>query len=124
MAPSKTTKGKTAEDLAVSYLKKRGMKVLLRNYHAKGGELDIIGREGNTLCVVEVRSRGVSSPHSPEADISHAKVRRISRATRQLLKHYKLDAVPVRTDLLVVDYSTGAAEVRFHPGGIVPIVPG
>jgi len=111
-------KGRKAEAAASSYLKKRGIKVIARNYRDRRGELDIIARENNQLCIVEVRSRGESSPYVPEASLSPSKVRHLSDTTSRFLKKHRLFHVPVRMDLLVIDW--GRDEIRFYPGGIIP----
>lgn len=111
-------KGQAAEDLAVRYLQKRGLQVLARNYRKRRGELDIVAREGNTLCIVEVRSRNRSSPYLPEASLSSRKIQSLTRTTQALIQKYRLGHVPVRLDLLVVDWQTGDPELRFYPAGV------
>src|SRR6476620_6619518 len=52
--------GRRGERLAGRYLKRRGYKVLYRNYRASGGgEIDLVCRERatNTLVFVEVKTR-------------------------------------------------------------------
>lgn len=50
--------GALGEKIAVVKLKSVGQKVLYRNYRGpKGGEVDIITRDDNTLCFVEVKTR-------------------------------------------------------------------
>ena len=49
--------GKTGEDLAFRFLKKKGYRILLRNYACKMGEIDIIAQDGDTLTFVEVKTR-------------------------------------------------------------------
>lgn len=51
--------GKLGERLAARFLKKEeGMKILHRNFRApKGGELDLVCREGDTLVFAEVKTR-------------------------------------------------------------------
>ena len=50
--------GKKGEDIAVEYLRKRGMKILDRNWHfSKNSEIDIIALENETLVFVEVKTR-------------------------------------------------------------------
>ncbi len=49
--------GTEAEDLAVEYLKNRGLTLLRRNYHCRRGEIDLIMHDGNFLAFIEVRYR-------------------------------------------------------------------
>jgi putative endonuclease len=118
---SRWLKGRKAEDWACRFLEERGLKVLARNFHGRRGELDIIAREGNELRVVEVRSRDAGSDRTPEASISPTKARRISLTASRFIHRHKLFNVPVRLDLLVVDFETGA--IKFYPGGITVLPP-
>ncbi len=50
--------GDLGEDIACSRLRADGRKVLFRNYRGpKGGEVDIVARDGDTLSFVEVKTR-------------------------------------------------------------------
>jgi len=49
--------GKLGEDLAVSYLKKLGYKIISRNFRIRGGEIDIVAIDGDVLVYVEVKTR-------------------------------------------------------------------
>ena len=49
--------GLLAENLAASYLIEQGLKLLVRNYHCRFGEIDLIMQDKNTLVFIEVRLR-------------------------------------------------------------------
>ena len=49
--------GKTGEDLACRELERRGYEILDRRYRRRGGELDIVARDGPTLVFAEVKMR-------------------------------------------------------------------
>src|SRR5215472_2216073 len=57
MSRARVALGKTGEDLAVAELERRGYAILERRYRRRGGELDIIARDGPTLVFVEVKAR-------------------------------------------------------------------
>lgn len=50
-------KGLAAEKLAETYLIKQGLKLKVRNYHCRHGEIDLIMQAPDTLVFVEVRLR-------------------------------------------------------------------
>lgn len=50
-------KGKGAEEIACRHLRAQGMKIVARNWRWRGGELDIVARDGPTLVFVEVKGR-------------------------------------------------------------------
>ncbi len=46
--------GAAAEGLAASFLTARGLLIVQRNYRCRGGEIDLIVRDGETLVFVAV----------------------------------------------------------------------
>ncbi|MGO9037871.1 MAG: YraN family protein [Steroidobacteraceae bacterium] len=77
--------GAAAEALAAGYLTAQGLEVLARNVRCKGGELDLLCRDGEVLVVVEVRQRSRHDYGGALASVTWRKRRRIIRATRFLL---------------------------------------
>ena len=49
-------KGNAIETEASAYLMRNGYEILDRNYAYRGGELDIVARDGQTVVFVEVKS--------------------------------------------------------------------
>ena len=49
--------GRAAEDAAIAFLTSRGVEIVARNFRCRMGELDVIGREADTLIIIEVRMR-------------------------------------------------------------------
>ncbi len=49
--------GKLGEDLAAAHLEREGWQIVARNWRTRRGEIDIIGRDGEWLVFVEVRTR-------------------------------------------------------------------
>lgn len=49
--------GDRGEDRVVSYLKRRGYRILERNFTVKGGEIDIIAKRFSYIVFVEVKTR-------------------------------------------------------------------
>src|SRR5258706_431667 len=57
MSQHRVSLGKTGEDLACQELERRGYAIVARRYRRRGGELDIIARDGKTMVFVEVKAR-------------------------------------------------------------------
>ena len=53
----KTETGRLGEESVCAYLRKKGYRIVVRNYRIKGGEIDIIAENGDYLAFVEVKSR-------------------------------------------------------------------
>ncbi len=88
---SLTTKrvGDVAEDTALAFLEKQGLRLLVRNFKTPGrggGEVDLIMRTPDgTLVFVEVRKRRSSSHGGAAGSVSALKQRRIVLAARHYL---------------------------------------
>ncbi|MFC5051999.1 YraN family protein [Rubritalea spongiae] len=79
--------GELGETMAVAYLRRQGAKVLYRNYRGpKGGELDIVVRDADTLCFVEVKTRKRRAGSRPLDAVNVAKQELIERGARAWLK--------------------------------------
>ncbi|MGB7502776.1 MAG: YraN family protein [Azonexus sp.] len=80
-----TTRGREAEERAARHLEGRGLRVVERNFRIRGGEIDLLCREGKTLVFVEVRLRSRSDFGGAGASITASKRRRIVLAARHYL---------------------------------------
>jgi putative endonuclease len=80
-----TSSGAQAEALACAHLAARHVRILARNVRCRGGEVDIVGLQGDALLFVEVRLRSNSRYGGAAASITAAKQRRILLAARYWL---------------------------------------
>lgn len=80
-----TTRGREAEALAAQYLECYGVRVIKRNFRIRGGEIDLICRDGKVLVFVEVRLRTRSDFGGAAASITASKQRRIILAAQHYL---------------------------------------
>lgn len=103
-----TTDGKRAEALAARHLEARGLKLLACNYRVRGGEIDLVAREGNCTVFVEVRLRRHPGFGSPADSITAAKRRRLILAARHWLAAH--GESPCRFDCILL--------TRLEPGAI------
>ena len=104
-----TTRGSDAENLAAAFLQRAGLKIVVRNYRCRFGEIDVIARDGNTLVFVEVRMRSSDRYGGAAASITAAKRAKLLRAAR----HYIADIAQVpacRFDALLVSGDDRAIE--------------
>jgi putative endonuclease len=95
------SKGATGEQLAADYLQRRGLKLIERNFRVRGGEIDLICRDGRTTVFVEVRLRSSRGFGGAAASITAAKRARLILAARHwLLRHGE---TPCRFDCILLD---------------------
>ncbi len=83
-AGSKKT-GSWGEKLAVNFLKKKGYKILQKNFHSKIGEIDIVAEDNGTLVFVEVKTRFTPKYGKPEESVSLKKLERIKKVGQLFL---------------------------------------
>ena len=93
--------GNAAEEQAARHLVRHGLAVLARNYRCRGGEIDLICRDGATLVFVEVRLRTHRGFGGAAASITAAKQRRITTAANHYLAGKRLPAC--RFDAVLFD---------------------
>jgi putative endonuclease len=106
----KSTKqiGDQAEALAVAHLTKHGLRLLGRNFRCRGGEIDLICRDGRALVFVEVRLRQSRSFGGAAASITHSKRQRIILAARHYLASQPgADQYDCRFDCILLDALDG-----------------
>lgn len=98
---SKTEKGARAEELAVKYLKKRGFKVICRNWRARTAEIDIIAEDGPTLVFVEVKARSSGLFGDPKEAVNQAKQLKLRDAALDFMIRKKKEG-PARFDVVSI----------------------
>ncbi len=96
--------GNGYEELAAEYLVRQGYALLERNYHIRQGEIDIIARDGDVLCFVEVKFRaGMDHGGAAEA-VNRRKQQTIVRVAQYYLMRHGYDEwTPCRFDVLAID---------------------
>jgi putative endonuclease len=102
-------KGETA---AVSFLKMNGFKIICTDYRTKLGQIDIIAKENNTVCFIEVKTRTSSRFGSPDEAILAFKQKKISESALIFLKNNKLLESPARFDVVSVSYIDNKPQVE------------
>jgi len=95
------TIGNRGEDIAVSYLKKNGFRILERNWRHMHREIDIIAICRDTIVVIEVKTRTGRSFGDPVADVTVKKQAFLVQAAEAYLFNHNLD-MDVRFDIIVI----------------------
>lgn len=73
--------------------------MLLFNYRASGGEIDLVAREGGCLVFVEVKARSGTGFGTAEEALTPRKRARLWRAAQAFLAQHPWDG-PVRFDVV------------------------
>jgi putative endonuclease len=94
--------GDAGEERALQHLEQAGLTLIERSFLCKGGEIDLVMRDGVTLVFVEVRSRASAQFGGAIASVTPAKQRRMVHAAQTYLQ--KLRDVPAcRFDVVALD---------------------
>ncbi|MEE8547012.1 MAG: YraN family protein, partial [bacterium] len=102
-----TSTGQRGEKKAIGYLRRRGYRILTRNFLCRLGEIDIVARKGETIIFAEVRSRQHPFLVDPLATVDQRKIDRIIRSARYYLVKERLGEPPCRFDVLGITFVPG-----------------
>ena len=94
--------GAKGEEIAVRYLKRRGYRILERNYRSRLGEIDIIAEHGAHLVFVEVKTRSDTLFGSPFESVTVHKQRQLSKVALEYLSKQGCHDRPARFDVVGV----------------------
>jgi putative endonuclease len=89
--------------------------VIVRNHGTPVGEVDLVCRDGETTCFVEVRSRAEVEHGAPAETVSRAKALRVVRAARDWLAKNGGEERPIRFDVVAVTLADGAPAFEHFP---------
>ena len=105
--PSEPERGRWGEDYAADYLRRRGWKIISRNYtnrHGrKIGELDIVAEKDGEIYFVEVKTRKISSDEVlPEEAVNFRKLQSLEKVAQIFLRENGLEDRNVHFDVLAL----------------------
>lgn len=109
--------GQEGEDLAVKFLKKRGYRILCRNFFTRQGEIDIIARDKKGLVFVEVKMRNSPDFGYPAESVTGTKTERIGKTALYYLMKNRLNDTPYRFEVVSI-LKTGAGRYAID---IIPL---
>jgi putative endonuclease len=95
--------GVEGEDLATKALKKKGYKIIEKNYRSKFGEIDIVAEEKGYLVFIEVKRRNTKSFGGSFDAIDRKKKEHMIRSAQYYLKSHKCFNRKSRFDVVCID---------------------
>ena len=97
--------GKWGEDVAADFLQQKGYRIVARNWKYGKRDLDIVATEGDTLVVVEVKTRSGNILIQPEMAVDYAKLMSLRKAANAFVKARLIDAT-IRFDVVSISVQT------------------
>ena len=101
--PHARARGRVGEDDAVRWLAAHGFEIVERNVVNHGGEIDVVAKEGATLCFIEIKARDGKLYGPAIAAVTPGKQRRLSRAAALYLTSRGWHGRACRFDVLGLD---------------------
>jgi len=95
--------GQKWEELTEQYLRKKGYKILTRNYQIRGGEIDIVAQDGEFLVFIEVRFRSDISFGTPSETVNKKKKAALKKAIKVYIHENFLYHLQPRVDFIGIE---------------------
>jgi putative endonuclease len=102
------TLGTFGEDQACEFLKKKGCKIVERNFRVPRGEIDIIARMGKILLFVEVKTRVSSDFAQPWESVGFRKRKNLKLAAKSYVQQQASREEEYRFDVLSIIVKEGS----------------
>ncbi|MFH1360447.1 MAG: YraN family protein [Candidatus Omnitrophota bacterium] len=102
MTLGKKILGQAGEDWAADVLKKKGYRILEKNFRHPLGEIDIIALHEDTVCFIEVKTRTTASRGTPLEAITPRKKHKLTQLALVYLKRKNWLKRKARFDMAAV----------------------
>lgn len=97
------TLGQWGEEEAARYLEREGLRIRVRHFQTRWGEIDLIGRDRDTWVFVEVKTRARRYAPSAVDAITLEKQRKMALAALSYMKWKRLEECAMRFDVVLIE---------------------
>ena len=95
--------GNKGEDFTTEYLRKKGFKIIERNYYTPYGEIDIIAQQSNELIFFEVKTRSNRKFGFPEESVNWKKKKVLTESVYHYLQQCDINFNEWRIDVISLE---------------------
>jgi putative endonuclease len=106
--------GRLGEQLAKTFLQRKGYRIMETNCRCGRDEIDIVARQKDYLVFIEVRTKSNTEYGSPEESLTFDKMKHMERAAMQYLQSHNMESDPWRVDLVAVDLDANSKALRIE----------
>lgn len=103
--------GEQGENIAADFLRKKGYKVIERNYRNTFGEIDIIALHKGTVVFIEVKTRRSDGFGKPYEAIDTRKKVKMKNIALMYLKKFKKE-IPARFDVVSIQLNGNDRQIE------------
>lgn len=114
MSDSRIKVGRIGETLAIEYFKAQGYEICEQNYRTRSGEIDLIVQREKRVAFVEVKTRRSSKFGPPQAAVTPAKQKQISKIALHYLQTHNLLDTPCQFDVVAIVLSWKFELIKLH----------
>ncbi len=104
--------GKKGEDIATAFLKKKGYKILERNFYCRQGEIDIIAVDNKEIVFIEVKTRNNTNYGMPSEAVTKNKYKHLRKATEYYVYKNNLYQEFIRLDIIEILFKQDKYEIN------------
>lgn len=114
--------GRWGEKRCESFLKRKGLKLLARNFSCKTGEIDLVMVDADrSIVFVEVKTRAGETFDAVESVVTAPKKTKSLRTARYFLAAHNIEDRPFRFDVVTIVLGrTGPPQIRHYQNAFVP----
>ena len=95
--------GRAGEVKAVELLKKKGYKILEKNYKNFVGEIDVIAKDNDEIVFIEVKTRTNDEFGRPSEAVNLKKQEKYYKIATEYLRRNNLEGMPCRFDVVEIE---------------------
>lgn len=111
--------GRHGEDLAARHLVCAGLTILARNWRCEAGEIDIVAQDGNTLVIVEVKTRRTTNFGTPAEAVTPRKADKLRELALWWLREHPGGGLGLRFDVVAILVPRNGATELSHLRGVL-----
>lgn len=111
--------GQRGEQIAQTFLKNKGYKILHVNWRNRKLEIDIIAMDGETLVFVEVKTRQTHIFGEPEDAVDYKKQRSLIHAANAFVLKYRFEN-DARFDIISIIIERYSTVINHFPDAFYP----
>ncbi len=104
--------GNRGETAAVKFLQTNKFKILDRNYRAHRLEIDIIAKENDVICFIEVKTKRNTDKILPRESVNFTKQKKIIQAAQFYIKQKKCFNSRFRFDVIEAHEQNGQFDIH------------